>query len=133
MAVERLLRFSVLMPVRDDWSSAAELIRRLERTFSFEACTTEIIMVDDASLQRCARNEFQIGSSCVRAIRTLRLRRNLGHQRGIAANMLLQRQSMPTTVQLQFWDRCMVPVSRVLDRLFLYSLGKTIIAVWRRL
>ncbi len=49
-----------------------------------------------------------------------------------AANMLLLRQSMPTKVQLQFWDRCIVPVSRVLDRLFLFSLGKTIIAVWRK-
>ncbi len=49
-----------------------------------------------------------------------------------AANMLLLRQSMPTKAQLRFWDRCIVPVSRVLDRLFLYSLGKTIVAVWRR-
>jgi 2-polyprenyl-3-methyl-5-hydroxy-6-metoxy-1,4-benzoquinol methylase len=49
-----------------------------------------------------------------------------------AANMLLLRQSMPTETQLQFWYRCVVPVSRVLDRLFLYSLGKTIVAVWRK-
>jgi len=49
-----------------------------------------------------------------------------------AANMLLLRQSMPTKGQLYFWDRWIVPVSRVVDRLFLYSLGKTIIAVWRR-
>lgn len=88
MAVERPLRLSVLMPVRDDWSSAAELIRRLERIFSSEACITEIIMVDDASLQRCARDDFQIGSSFVRVIRTLRLRRNLGHQRAIAIGLV---------------------------------------------
>jgi 2-polyprenyl-3-methyl-5-hydroxy-6-metoxy-1,4-benzoquinol methylase len=49
-----------------------------------------------------------------------------------AANMLLLRQSMPTKAQLRFWDKCIVPVSRVLDRLFLYSVGKTIIAVWRK-
>lgn len=48
-----------------------------------------------------------------------------------AANMLLLRQSMPTKTQLRFWDRWMVPISRVLDKLFLYSVGKTIIAVWR--
>jgi SAM-dependent methyltransferase len=49
-----------------------------------------------------------------------------------AANMLLLRQSMPTKAQLQFWDHWIIPVSRVLDKLFLYSVGKTIIAVWRR-
>jgi len=48
-----------------------------------------------------------------------------------AANMLLLRQSMPTKSQLRFWDRWIIPISRVFDRLLLYSVGKTIIAVWR--
>jgi SAM-dependent methyltransferase len=48
-----------------------------------------------------------------------------------AANMFLLRQSMPTKAQLRLWDRWVVPISRVLDRVFLYSVGKTIIAVWR--
>ena len=47
------------------------------------------------------------------------------------ANMLLLRQSMPTKAQLRFWDHWIVPISRVLDKLLLYSVGKTIIAVWR--
>lgn len=47
-----------------------------------------------------------------------------------ASNMLL-RQPMPTAAQLQFWDRWIVPISRVLDPVFLYSLGKSILAVWR--
>jgi SAM-dependent methyltransferase len=49
-----------------------------------------------------------------------------------AANMLLLRQSLPTKSQLRFWDHWIIPVSRVFDKLFLYSAGKTIIAVWRR-
>ncbi len=49
-----------------------------------------------------------------------------------AGNMLLLRQSMPTKAQLRFWDRRAVPASRILDRLFLYFAGKTIIAVWRK-
>lgn len=47
-----------------------------------------------------------------------------------AANMLLLRQSMPTQAQLRFWDRWIVPISRVFDKLFFYSVGKTILAVW---
>jgi len=49
-----------------------------------------------------------------------------------AANVLLLHQTMPTKAQLHFWDRWMVPVSRVLDRLFLYSVGKSIVAVWQK-
>lgn len=49
-----------------------------------------------------------------------------------AANLLILRQSMPTPSQLRFWDRWMIPVSRVLDRLLLYSIGKSIVAVWRK-
>jgi SAM-dependent methyltransferase len=50
----------------------------------------------------------------------------------VAANAMLLRQSMPTKAQLRFWDRWFVPISRALDKLFLYSIGKTIIAVWRK-
>jgi SAM-dependent methyltransferase len=49
-----------------------------------------------------------------------------------AANMLLLRQSMPTKAQLRFWDQWIVPISRIFDKLLLYSVGKTIIAVWRK-
>jgi SAM-dependent methyltransferase len=49
-----------------------------------------------------------------------------------AANVLLLRQSMPTKAQLRFWDHWIVPVSRVIDKLLLYSVGKTIVAVWRK-
>ena len=82
------LRLVVLMPLRDDWLSAAELIRRLDKAIASEACTMEIILVDDGSVQSCDRNDFQSGFSAVRAIRTLRLRRNLGHQRAIAIGLV---------------------------------------------
>lgn len=49
-----------------------------------------------------------------------------------AMNMLFLRQSMPTAAQLRFWDQCVVPISRVVDKLLFYSVGKTVIAIWRR-
>jgi SAM-dependent methyltransferase len=49
-----------------------------------------------------------------------------------AANRLFLRQSMPTKAQLSFWDRCVVPISRILDRCFVGSMGKTIVGIWRR-
>jgi SAM-dependent methyltransferase len=48
------------------------------------------------------------------------------------ANRLFLRQSMPTKAQLRVWDNWMVPVSTVLDKLLFYSLGKSIIGVWRK-
>jgi SAM-dependent methyltransferase len=49
-----------------------------------------------------------------------------------AANLWFLKQSMPTRQQLHVWDSFIVPVSRVMDRLLLHSVGKTIVAVWRK-
>jgi SAM-dependent methyltransferase len=48
------------------------------------------------------------------------------------ANLALLRQSMPTRVQLRLWDKLLVPVSKVLDPLLKYSLGKSVLAVWSK-
>jgi SAM-dependent methyltransferase len=48
------------------------------------------------------------------------------------ANLVLLRQSMPTAAQLQFWDKFFVPLSRILDPLLQYSLGKSLLAVWSK-
>ena len=87
------LRLVVLMPLRDDWASAAELIRRLDKTISFDACTMEIVLVDDGSVSRFDRSDFQADFSVVRSIRTLRLKRNLGHQRAIAIGLVYVHQT----------------------------------------
>jgi glycosyltransferase involved in cell wall biosynthesis len=75
------------MPVRDDWSSAAELIRRIDSTLRSHRCAAEILLVDDGSNQKCDPSDFQDSFSAVRSIRVLRLRRNLGHQRAIAIGL----------------------------------------------
>jgi SAM-dependent methyltransferase len=48
------------------------------------------------------------------------------------ANRLLLRQATPTRAQIAFWDRVLVPISRVLDGVTGHSLGKTVVAVWSR-
>lgn len=47
-------------------------------------------------------------------------------------NRLLLRQSLPTVKQILFWDRVVVPVSRLVDPLLLFSAGKSIVGVWQR-
>jgi phospholipid N-methyltransferase len=48
------------------------------------------------------------------------------------ANKLMLRQFMPTVNQILFWDNWVVPVSQVLDRLLMFSLGKSVVGIWKR-
>jgi SAM-dependent methyltransferase len=46
-------------------------------------------------------------------------------------NVIALRQSLPTSSQLELWDRICVPLSRGFDRLLLGSFGKSVLAVWQ--
>ncbi len=48
------------------------------------------------------------------------------------ANRALLKQGTPSLSQIKFWDRVMVPLSRVLDPCLARRLGKSVVAVWRR-
>jgi hypothetical protein len=48
------------------------------------------------------------------------------------ANRIMLRQSLPTVAQIKTWDNCIIPVSRVVDPLLGYALGKTIVSVFTR-
>lgn len=87
------LRLVVLMPVRDDWPSALELIRRIDQLVSTRVCIVEICLVDDGSLEGY-RNRLQTSFLKVQVVRILRLRRNLGHQRAIAIGLTFIHASM---------------------------------------
>lgn len=47
-------------------------------------------------------------------------------------NKLLLRQKYPTVKQVLFWDRWIIPVSRITDKLLFNSFGKSIISVWKK-
>jgi hypothetical protein len=47
------------------------------------------------------------------------------------ANRIVLKSGAPTKSQIRFWDTCMVPLSRVVDPLLGYRVGKSIIGVWR--
>jgi SAM-dependent methyltransferase len=50
-----------------------------------------------------------------------------------SANRFLLKSAMPSVSQVQTWDRGLVPVSRLVDRLTAFSFGKSVVAVWERL
>jgi hypothetical protein len=89
------LHVVVLIPLRDDWLSAAELLRQLDRSLSTQPYRVEILLVDDASRQEATPFDFPDQFSAIQRIRILRLRRNLGHQRAIAIGLVHIEESIP--------------------------------------
>lgn len=49
------------------------------------------------------------------------------------ANRYLLRSEMPSRRQIAFWDKTMIPFSKLLDPLLGYTVGKSIIGVWQKL
>jgi SAM-dependent methyltransferase len=47
-------------------------------------------------------------------------------------NRLVLKQSMPTVQQIRFWDRFVIPLSRVTDRILARRAGKSVVAVWQK-
>jgi hypothetical protein len=47
-------------------------------------------------------------------------------------NKLLLKQKYPTKKQVSFWDNWMIPVSKITDRIFLYSFGKSVLGIWKK-
>jgi SAM-dependent methyltransferase len=47
-------------------------------------------------------------------------------------NRLILNSKMPSPKQIAFWDNYMVPLSRFIDPLLIYSVGKSVLCVWRR-
>lgn len=50
-----------------------------------------------------------------------------------AANRLLLRSSSPSRRQIEFWDRFVVPLSRRVDPLLGWRVGKSVVGVWQKL
>ncbi len=48
------------------------------------------------------------------------------------ANKLFLRQDMPHMSQIMTWDRILIPISRVVDRLGLWLVGRSVIIVWEK-
>ena len=47
-------------------------------------------------------------------------------------NRLFLRQSYPTVKQVYLWDKWMIPISMISDRLFFHSFGKSIVAILQK-
>lgn len=74
-------------------------------------------------LRRCAPPDIQLVR--LRYLDSVGIAASLG-------NRLVTRASMPTEAQIALWDGWLVPLSRLLDPVLAYRVGKSVLAVWRR-
>ena len=134
---DSILYIDVLEHIQDD---AAELSLAAERL-----CPGgKIIMVGPAHSWLFSEFDKSIGHFrryskwSLKALRSTAVELTLVKQLDIVgvlasmSNRLALRQAMPNATQIALWDRYMVPMSRVLDPLFFYQFGKSIMAVWQR-
>lgn len=47
-------------------------------------------------------------------------------------NKLILSKKYPTQKQVHFWDKRLIPVSKITDRLFFHGFGKSIIGIWKK-
>jgi hypothetical protein len=48
------------------------------------------------------------------------------------ANKWVLKQNYPNFKQIKFWDSYIIPVSKLIDALLFYSIGKTVVGVWKK-
>jgi SAM-dependent methyltransferase len=49
-----------------------------------------------------------------------------------AGNLLFLQAANASAGQMRFWDNCLVPISRFMDRAIAFSLGRSVLAIWRK-
>jgi hypothetical protein len=90
------MRVVITMPVYEDWESAALLCHAIDAELAKVASIqASIIITDDGSRTKFGSHFALADYEHVNAIRLLRLRRNLGHQRAIAVSLAFIQQNVP--------------------------------------
>ena len=49
-----------------------------------------------------------------------------------AANRVILSKPVPSVANIMFWDRCIVPVSRIVDHAFGRFVGRSVVCVWQK-
>lgn len=82
------------MPVFNDWSAAALLLRDLDRVFDSAGIRPRVLVIDDGSTQPAPDDFPGAPLRAIPSIEILDLYRNLGHQRALCCGMVHLHQNM---------------------------------------
>jgi len=79
---------AVLIPIFNDWEAVARLLGMLDPALADSGHSVEAYLIDDGSVEVPPEKPGPAGLTAISAVRVLRLRRNLGHQRAIAIGLM---------------------------------------------
>ena len=94
----------IAMPVYNDWESIQKLLPLIDEQLEAAHIAAEVLLIDDGS-QEAPPTHWDLTGSHIKAVRILRLHRNLGHQRAICIALChLHRDSNCTHVVVMDGD-----------------------------
>ena len=85
----------ILIPVYNDWESAAELLRQVEAQLDGKAWSYQVVIVNDGSPESPGELLLNTDFKAVASVRLINLCRNLGHQRALATGLCWVVQNLP--------------------------------------
>lgn len=89
------LRVVVLLPVYNDWECAGTLLRKLDAVLAPAPVTVQVVFVDDGSETPIPPGLVGGELGRITRVESLRLRRNLGHQRAISIGLCFVFEQRP--------------------------------------
>jgi len=92
---ENLLNLVILLPVYNDWECAAILVRKLDSVLPNGDFRAQVIFLDDCSSSPLPRDWVKDELKNLFSVESVRLRRNLGHQRAIAIGLSFIHRERP--------------------------------------
>jgi polyisoprenyl-phosphate glycosyltransferase len=81
------LRLTILLPVYDDWESARHVVQQLDAVLGGQPLNAQVLFLDDCSPTPAMTDLAESKLKNLVSVESLRLRRNLGHQRAIAIGL----------------------------------------------
>ena len=83
-STQHLQKFTIVMPIYNDWDSAKILLKRINEVFRRDQKEIQVLLVNDASTDDCPDKIIDTMLSSVGRVDLLNLKKNMGHQRAIA-------------------------------------------------
>ncbi|MCX7806159.1 MAG: glycosyltransferase, partial [Planctomycetota bacterium] len=111
---------AIMIPVLDDWESVRALLPAVDSALSESGIRASVLIIDDGSRSPAPTDLAAGPLRAIAGIRSLRLRRNLGHQRAIATGLaFLQNEGSCDSVVVMDADGEDRPedIPRLLERL----------------
>lgn len=87
MSNSNALDLVILIPVYDDWESAALIVQQLDAQLAGQPVVPRVLLLDDSSHNPAPADLVKGSLRSLATVEILRLRRNLGHQRAIAVGL----------------------------------------------